>query len=423
MSLLDLFMLIRKRIAVMVVVPVLFGVAGLVVAYGLMSDEYTATAVFNAVESPSEAVVSKDTDTSRLQVLVNDVAQLANSDRVAEGVAASLGVSLDDGYSVKATTSPNSRTIVLTVDGEDPELAALLANTIVETISSLSSDLGGVEGIEKVKEASVPTSPSGLPRILYVFVALFVGLFVALVLIMVMDLLDASVRDGDEAELLSKMHAIGSLPVAAKAREFGLENASLSQTCEAAAEILFANVRIACKGEEPSVLVFTSSSPNEGAEYASYYFSKTLGHVGKRVILVDCDARGRGLSRKLLQHDNGLFAMCSGGDASSAVEGLEHGFDFVGIERDLPNPVDLYMSKSFADVLDSFRVSYDYIVFCTPSVGSYADASILSSYADLTVMTVRPECVKRDDLERSSAQLRRAGAKAAGICIMENPAD
>lgn len=180
------------------------------------------------------------------------------------------------------------------------------------------------------------------------------------------------------------------------------------------------NIQFASVDKPVKVLTVTSSISNEGKSTISIELARALAGGGKRVLLVEGDMRWRSLASMVGAHAlNGVYAVLSGrvSLASAVVETSHKGLYFLDCEPNIPNPVDIISSKSFRTFLQEARAAYDYVVIDTPPLSTFVDASVFASMADGTVLVVRQNFVRQDDLESAYEQLKKAKANVIGAVM------
>lgn len=213
MTLLELFKLLQKHLAMVIVLPVVLALATAGVSWGLMQNQYTATvSVYVLSSSSSEQNTIQNSDLSASQLIANDIAELANSDIVAERTAEELGMTSLAGYDISVNSSTTTRVIEISVESGEPQAAATVANKIAEVLSSVAQEVIGVESVNIVDEAKTPEAPSGPNRPMYTAVAFLAGLFLAVAIVVVMDMVNTRVRTPEEAEELLGVPVIGRIP-------------------------------------------------------------------------------------------------------------------------------------------------------------------------------------------------------------------
>lgn len=213
MTLLELFKLLKKHLALVVVLPVVLAIATAGVSWGLMQNQYTATvSVYVLTSSSNEQNTIQNSDLTASQLMANDIAELAGSDIVAERTAEQLGMSSLDGYKISVNSSTTTRVIEISVTTGQAEAASVVANKIAEVLSSTAQDVTGVESVNVVDQAKAPDAPSGPNRLMYTAVAFLAGIFLAVAIVVVMDMVNTRVRTPEEAEELLGVPVIGRIP-------------------------------------------------------------------------------------------------------------------------------------------------------------------------------------------------------------------
>lgn len=213
MTLLELFKLLKKHLALVVILPVVLAIATAGVSWGLMQNQYTATvSVYVLSSSSSEQNTIQNSDLTASQLIANDIAELANSDTVAERTAEELGMSSLDGYDISVNSSTTTRVIEISVTTGQAQAASVVANKIAEVLSGVAQEVMGVESVNVVDQAKAPEAPSGPNRVMYTAVAFLVGIFLAVAIVVVMDMVNTRVRTPEEAEEMLGIPVIGRIP-------------------------------------------------------------------------------------------------------------------------------------------------------------------------------------------------------------------
>ena len=223
MTLLELFALLRKHIKLVIILPIVCALVTAGYSWGFMPNEYTAEVSIYALSKNSDQKAGNEegvtySDLQSSQLLANDFAELAKNDQVRVNTASSLGMESLSGYDIAVTSSTTTRILKVQVTGNDPESAALIANKLATEIGETAVRVMGIEAVNVVNEAQVPTGPSGPPRALYTLVALLAGLFVAIAIVVVRDMLDTTIRSAEDAEELLGVPVIGRFPYEKKGR-------------------------------------------------------------------------------------------------------------------------------------------------------------------------------------------------------------
>ena len=214
MTLLELFGLMRKHLSLVIALPIIFALATAAYSFLAMADQYTAsTSLYVLTKTQKDDNSITNTDLSASQMLTNDVATLIKSSRVQQSAAEAVGLDSLSGYTVNVDSTTTTRVITVKVTGTSPDNVAVVANQLAKTVDSIAQQVMDVQSINVIDEASVPTTPSGPPRLMYTAVAFLVGLFIAIAILVIADMANTRVRSAEEAAELTGLTIIGRIPV------------------------------------------------------------------------------------------------------------------------------------------------------------------------------------------------------------------
>ena len=187
-----------------------------------------------------------------------------------------------------------------------------------------------------------------------------------------------------------------------------------------AIKTLAANIRFASVDNPVSTIVVTSSVPNEGKSTISIELARALAAGGKSVLLVECDLRRRSVANMIGTHSrHGIYAVLSSQVSleEAMVETSQHGMYFLDCEPHIPNPVDILSSRRFQRFVEDLKRRFDYAIFDTPPLSAFVDASVIAAEADGTLLVVRQDFVKREELTAAYEQLKTANAYVLGAVL------
>lgn len=214
MTLLELLHLLRKKWFLVVLFPLIFAGATAAYSWGFMSNDYTSSVslyVLTKTDNQNSSNITSS-DVAASQQLANDIAVLAKSNRVIDATAQSLGMTTLKGYDVKVDSATTNRVITLSVTGKKPEAVAQIADELGKQTSDTAIEVMDLKAVNVIEAAQVPDTPSGPNRIMYTAVAFLAGLFFAIALIVLLDMLNTTVKSPEEAEELLGLPVLGRMP-------------------------------------------------------------------------------------------------------------------------------------------------------------------------------------------------------------------
>lgn len=214
MTLLELFQLIKKHVALVIVLPIACALVMGAASFFVMENTYTAqTSMYILARTGGEQEGANYSDLNASQMIANDVARLLQSDVVLKGTAQELSMKSLANYKVSVSSETTSRVITLSVIGPDAASTAQVANAMAREVSEVAREVQMAESVNVIDEAEAPAGPSGPNRALYVAVAFLAGLFAAVAIIVLMDMLNTRVRNAEDAEELLGIPVIGWIPM------------------------------------------------------------------------------------------------------------------------------------------------------------------------------------------------------------------
>lgn len=182
-------------------------------SFAFMSDEYTASTsmyILARSDSPQGNVSNNDFSTS--QLIANDIAELAQSERVTSSTESALGLDDLSDYTVSVAGESTTRLINVTVTGPNAKMAADVANEIASNTSQVAQEVMSVDFIKVVDKAKPAKKPSGPNRPKLMLLAAAGGLMVVIGYLLVQDAVDTRIRNAQDAEETLGLPVIGRIP-------------------------------------------------------------------------------------------------------------------------------------------------------------------------------------------------------------------
>jgi len=171
-------------------------------------------------------------------------------------------------------------------------------------------------------------------------------------------------------------------------------------------------------GSTSSILV-TSAQPKEGKTTIAANLAISLAQLGRRVLLIDADMRRSSLQKYFPLRGSQLSSYLAGEGnwqdmtCHTAIRGL-----YVLLCGPLPvNPAELLSSERMRALLQEARKEYDFIILDSPPLLNVADARILASVADATILVIKGGDTPRQVVQYAESQARAAGANLMGVVV------
>lgn len=208
--------IIKKRWLFLIIFPVLAALISGGVNFYVIKPVYqssTTLIVGKKAQIAEDNLARQILEANRL--LAKTYGEIAKSRKVREQVIAELGLELSaDQLNSKISVNQVEDTEILkiTVIDTDPELAADVANVMVQKFAAAIIDVENVDSvsvIDKAVAASAPIKPKKMANILIGFT---ISLIAAFGLSFFMEYMDNTIRNSKEAEQLLGLPVLGVIP-------------------------------------------------------------------------------------------------------------------------------------------------------------------------------------------------------------------
>ena len=214
-DLLDLFFYLKKKVWQIIAAFVLFAVIGACVTTFFIQDEYTATTRMYVLSRSSENSISSS-DYSTANYMIKDYEVLITGENVTREVIDRLdlkmGVSELAGK-ISVSAIDNTRVLQIVVVDNKPQRAADIANCVREVSGEQIKNIMDVDAVNLVYEAEVPTKKSGPSLTKNTAVAAILGAVVAIGVLVVIYLMDDTIRTDEDVTRYLGLGTLGVIPI------------------------------------------------------------------------------------------------------------------------------------------------------------------------------------------------------------------
>lgn len=184
--------------------------------------------------------------------------------------------------------------------------------------------------------------------------------------------------------------------------------------------VLRTNIQFLSVDKPLKTILVTSSGPKEGKTTTIANLAVILAQGGNKVLLIDTDLRKPMLHKVfLLLNDRGLTNLLTlQKDAMSFIQhDVVKNLDILTSGRIPPNPSELLSSNAMKSFLENVKNKYDIVLMDSPPVGGITDASIISTYADGTILVVKSGKTEIDAVKIAREILDNVNANIIGVVL------
>ena len=183
------------------------------------------------------------------------------------------------------------------------------------------------------------------------------------------------------------------------------------------------NIQYSSFDNKYQTLVVTSANPGEGKTTVAGNLALALAQGESKVILVDCDMRRPSIHKTFkISNTYGISDLLVG---NKKMESVAHKYNdnltIVPSGKIPPNPAEMLGSKAMTAFLEEMKKHFDYIVLDTPPLQAVADAQILSTKVDGSLIVVRAGVTKKDAVHNAVSIINKVNGNIIGTVL--NAAD
>ena len=178
--------------------------------------------------------------------------------------------------------------------------------------------------------------------------------------------------------------------------------------------------------EGQKVILFTSTTSNEGKSFNAANLAASFAFMGKKTVVVGLDIRNPRLTKlfNISNKDGGIteyLAAPSSTDLLKLYQQTEVSPNLFVLPCGTipPNPTELVARPSLEKAIQMLKEHFDYIILDTPPVGVVADAVILSKETSGVMFVVRKGRSTQESVRASIETLKMANANVLGFVMTD----
>ena len=277
--------------------------------------------------------------------------------------------------------------------------------------------------VTQVEPAGVPVYPV-LPRVrTNTLLAAMLGLLLAVGIVFLIEALDDTLRDPEEASRQLGLPILGFIARYTRPDEPPITVSEPRAPVAEAFRALRTNIQFASVDRSLHSLLVTSPSPADGKSTVVANLGVVMAQGGRSCVLVDSDLRRPKLHKLLrLSNQRGLSELFvqSQIQMDGSLQKTEVPNLFVLTSGFLPpNPSELLGSEKMLEIIHEIEGQSDLLIVDSPPVLAVTDASVLAPRMDGVLLVVKPGVTKFMAVKQAVEQLRRVGANVIGIVLNE----
>jgi capsular polysaccharide biosynthesis protein len=215
----ELFTIFWNKKTQIILIVAIFMVIGIIYTMGFVTPVYTSSTTLvlatssNSSNSDTNSITT--TDVTLNSKLVSTYSELVKSKNVLRQVKSNLNSDFNEQEmrkNITVTSVKDTEIIEITVIQEDPAYAAKIANEIAKVFTQKVSEIYNINNVHVVDEAEVSSSPSNVNHAKDVVIFAFVGIVVAVMYVLIVNMLDTTVKTQEDIERMLKIPVLANIP-------------------------------------------------------------------------------------------------------------------------------------------------------------------------------------------------------------------
>ncbi|BAT54324.1 Lipopolysaccharide biosynthesis [Nostoc sp. NIES-3756] len=278
-----------------------------------------------------------------------------------------------------------------------------------------------VSNIRILETAVVPELPSSPKRNVILVMATFFGSVLAVGLVLLLELMDNTLRDASEAEELLQLPLLGVVPrlpatkLSLEPAEQFLDDLGLVEPYR----MLLKNLEFRSI-DNLQVIVVSSPLSGEGKSVIVSHLAAVCAMLSRRTLIIDADLR------KPSQHT--LFNLPPKPGITDVIDGKRPLLNAVqstavdnlsvltcGELRGRPSQI--LESPAMKSLVAQAAEYYDIVIIDTPPLSACADAASLSQMSDGVILATRPGFTLKEVLQRAVSELNQNRIPILGVVV------
>lgn len=275
-----------------------------------------------------------------------------------------------------------------------------------------------------------PTVPLKGGSALHLVAGLLLGLILGIGVAFFVEALDSSVKTREDVEAISGLQFLGMVPVFEPSDEDTAEMALASPelfmyrkpkaSVSEHVRTVRTNLFFSAPGTKPRYVLVTSPGPREGKTTVACNLAAANAMAGSKTLLLDLDMRRPRAHRVMgASRQPGLTEAYQGSTTLDSVIQTTPvpGLDLMPCGALAPNPIEILESARFRDMMEYLLGRYDTVVVDSPPLLAVADAKILSSLMQTTVLVAKAGSTTKEALREAHEMLASVVMTKVGVVL------
>ncbi len=216
----DLLMLFwNKKIKILLIIAI-FILIGIIYTIGFVTPVYTSSTTLVLAKAENSTTQDENTitttDITINSKLVSTYSEIVKSKNIMRQVISNLGIDLKESElrkNIKVSSVKDTELIEISVTNENSANASKIANEIAKVFTAKVSEIYNINNVYVLDEAETSNTPSNLNHVKNVMIFAFVGVVVSVMYVLLINILDTTIKSSEEIEKDFKIPVLATIPM------------------------------------------------------------------------------------------------------------------------------------------------------------------------------------------------------------------
>lgn len=212
----ELFAVLLSKAHIIILAAILMALVAFVGTKLLVTPKYTSVTKMYVLAKDENSTSSNYSELTAGSMLTKDYMELVKSRPVLEKVISVLNLDMQPGTlanMITVSTPTDTRIMSISVESANPKEAKEIADALREAVSVQIKEIMNVDAVNTVEEGNLPTVKSSPNTTKNMALGGMVGLVIAVGIIVLIYLLDDTIKTPDDVEKYLEMNVLTSIPI------------------------------------------------------------------------------------------------------------------------------------------------------------------------------------------------------------------
>lgn len=207
----------NKKVTMLLIVAVFIAI-GIIYTIAFVTPMYTSSTslVLATSQDSSKSNTITTTDITLNSNLVSTYSEIVKSKKVVRQVISNLGIDIEEDTlrkNIAVTSVKDTELIEISVSDMYASNAAKIANEMAKVFIDEVEGIYNIDNVYILDEAEPDDMPSNVNHIKDVIIFTFIGIVVAVMYVLVLNMLDTTIKTAEDIERQFKIPVLASIPL------------------------------------------------------------------------------------------------------------------------------------------------------------------------------------------------------------------